>query len=95
MNKTQRLQDLRRLALQNSYHIQQLILCGDYPSLQAVIDLEKYSHDEYASVDETLYDHNLMNEDIPANTVYESKNWYKRINRDRKMGSYMYDWTIG
>jgi len=43
MNNTERMKAFRRPAFQNSYYIKFLLSQGEYPSLQSVIDYERYS----------------------------------------------------
>ena len=45
MDREDRLNSLKRLAFVENYHVNGLLLSGDYPSLQEVINCEKYQID--------------------------------------------------
>ena len=45
MNEQDRLEALKRKAFADNYHVDRLLACGDYPTLQDVISCEKYRLD--------------------------------------------------
>ena len=97
MNKAERLEALQRLAFRNSYHIRDLLLYGDYPPLQSVINLEKYerSDEDLLSFEEIeRIDPRLLDTYVPGSYIYEPQNWYPRLKRDAKLGKYVYTYSV-